>query len=198
MYSEHVISFVDILGYSELVLQEDYEKVEQCNQIFKDAFAAVESDQMIGRRTTYFADTIITTIPVISPSGKPQVHGTLCCELEALCLAQADLFNHTGLFVRGGVTVGDLVHDETRIFGPAVIRAHALEVKASFPRIIVGREVFTRYFRDRDLVAKSHPRRSQDYSCIRPLLYREANRDRCINYLSNYLHFAYNILRTCS
>jgi len=188
MYSEHLISFIDILGYSELVVRADCEEIERCIEVFLDAFAAEESDQILGRRTTYFSDTIITTIPVLNPDGRPQLHGTLFHELSALCLAQADLFDRLGIFVRGGVTVGDLVHEETRIFGPAVIRAHELEVGASFPRIVVGREVFARYFANRDLVANHHRRRSQDYTYIHSLLHREPNGDRCVDYLGQALH----------
>lgn len=183
MYSEHIISFIDILGYSDLVSRSNFKKVERVVEVFLDAFAAVKSDQILGRRTTYFSDTIITTIPVMNPNGGAQLHGSFYHELKALCIAQTDMFDRLGILVRGGVTVGDLVHDESRIFGPAVIRAHQLEVAASFPRILVGREVFTRYFANRDLVANHHLRRSLDYSYIHPLLHREPNGERCVDYL---------------
>ncbi|HET6407438.1 MAG TPA: hypothetical protein VFG14_06120 [Chthoniobacteraceae bacterium] len=188
MYSEHLIAFIDILGYSELVAQADFDEVDRCVRIFLDAFAARDPDQWLGRRTTYFSDTIVTTIPVIHPKSGPQLHGLLFHEINALCLAQADLFDRLGVIVRGGLTVGNLIHDETRIFGPAVIQAYKLEQSASFPRIVVDRRLFTRYFADRALVASHHIRRAQDYSYIRPLLYRESNGDRSVDYLGQALH----------
>ncbi|MES2440921.1 MAG: hypothetical protein V4584_17785 [Verrucomicrobiota bacterium] len=188
MYSEHLIAFIDILGYSELVAQADFDQVDRCVRIFLDAFAARDPDQMLGRRTTYFSDTIVTTIPVTHPEHGHQLHGLLFHEIYALCLAQAELFDRLGVIVRGGLTVGDLIHDETRIFGPGVIQAYKLEQSASFPRIVVDRRLFARYFADRALVADHHIRRSQDYSYIRPLLYRESNGDRSVDYLGQALY----------
>ncbi|CAO4172355.1 hypothetical protein EEDFHM_02073 [Methylorubrum populi] len=43
-----------------------------------------------------------------------------------------------GFFIRGAVTVGDLFHDRTSVFGPALIRAHDLESReAKYPRVIL-------------------------------------------------------------
>ena len=43
-----------------------------------------------------------------------------------------------GFYVRGAVTVGNLFHDAACVFGPALVRAHDLELrKAKFPRIIL-------------------------------------------------------------
>jgi hypothetical protein len=41
------------------------------------------------------------------------------------------------LLARGGVAYGDLVHDNAKIYGPALVRAVELERKAFYPRIIV-------------------------------------------------------------
>ena len=187
MYSEHIIAFIDILAYSDLVENSDFEKVDRCVQIFLDAFGANDKEDILGRRTTYFSDTIITTIPVTNPNGKPQIHGLLYFELAGLCIAQAEMFDRLGLFVRGGITVGNLIHDEARIFGPGVIQGHKLEQQASFPRIIVDRALMTRYFEGRDLIASNHRRHSDDYCHIRPLMYREPNGDRSVDYLSQAL-----------
>jgi hypothetical protein len=48
---------------------------------------------------------------------------------------------HLGFFIRGGVTVGDIVHDEHVVFGPALNRAYHLESQvADKPRIVLDPE----------------------------------------------------------
>lgn len=43
-----------------------------------------------------------------------------------------------GIFIRGGVTYGDIFYEKHRIFGPAMMRAYDLESQyADFPRVIV-------------------------------------------------------------
>jgi hypothetical protein len=47
-----------------------------------------------------------------------------------------------GIFVRGGISFGDVVHDKNLLFGPAMTEAYYLESKyAKFPRIILSKEV---------------------------------------------------------
>jgi hypothetical protein len=52
----------------------------------------------------------------------------------------------SGFLVRGGVSFGDLVHDDECVFGPALNRAYELESKiADKPRVIVDRVVVEDY-----------------------------------------------------
>lgn len=47
-----------------------------------------------------------------------------------------------GFYIRGGVAVGDIIHDDEVVFGPGLNRAYELESKiAKFPRIVVDQEV---------------------------------------------------------
>jgi hypothetical protein len=55
---------------------------------------------------------------------------------------QTGLLVDEGILLRGGITVGDVALSYGQLFGPAVIRGHALESQvARFPRITVGEEV---------------------------------------------------------
>jgi len=42
-----------------------------------------------------------------------------------------------GFFLRAGVTVGDIYHDENMVFGPALNRAYQLEDAGKYPRIVL-------------------------------------------------------------
>ena len=63
--------------------------------------------------------------------------GALYWELSALATAQAELAKD-GIFLRGGMTAGEIWCDGSNAFGPALVRAHELEsVLTDWPRIIV-------------------------------------------------------------
>ena len=47
-----------------------------------------------------------------------------------------------GYLFRGGITVGDIVHDDECVFGPGLVRAYELESKvAQYPRFVLDRGV---------------------------------------------------------
>jgi hypothetical protein len=47
-----------------------------------------------------------------------------------------------GFLLRGGITVGDVVHDDECVFGPGLNRAHELESEiAHYPRFALDRDV---------------------------------------------------------
>jgi hypothetical protein len=48
----------------------------------------------------------------------------------------------SGLLIRGAITIGDIVHDDSIVFGPALNRAYELESQqAIYPRIILDPDV---------------------------------------------------------
>jgi hypothetical protein len=62
-----------------------------------------------------------------------------------------------GIFVRGGLTVGDVYFEENAIFGPAFIRAHELESQfANVPRIVIDPTVFQELRSNPRLRAEHH------------------------------------------
>ena len=82
--------------------------------------------------------------------------GSLFHELIALVHMQAELAN-SGVFVRGGVSIGDIFLEENEVFGPALVRAYDLESQyANAPRIIIGPEVFHEFRQNRKLRAEHH------------------------------------------
>jgi hypothetical protein len=47
-----------------------------------------------------------------------------------------------GFLIRGGITIGDVIHDEECVFGPGLNRAYELESKiARFPRFVLDQQV---------------------------------------------------------
>src|ERR1700734_1453383 len=47
-----------------------------------------------------------------------------------------------GFLLRGGITVGEVVHDDECVFGPGLVRAYELESKkAYYPRFVLDHDV---------------------------------------------------------
>ena len=142
-YREAVVTFLDILGFSDLVqnrsAQEISDSVEQVRS-FAGARTDGDEDFEIGRpRAVNFSDSVIRIRHFDDDYGI----GVLFHEILAMVHAQADLANR-GIFVRGGITVGRIHADARNVFGPAFVRAYELESTfANFPRIITDPEVFS-------------------------------------------------------
>jgi hypothetical protein len=82
-----------------------------------------------GAALTSFSDSVVVSMPV-------EAKGLLSF-LEALAKIQLGLAVE-GFFLRGGVTIGALCHDNELIFGPALNRAYCLESGlAIYPRILL-------------------------------------------------------------
>jgi hypothetical protein len=139
-YSEHLVAFYDILGFSEFV--QSHPGANEVDRLFAritDVASIPElSTTLVGQRYTHFSDTIIRTTPFRSPKGTDNRFGILFHELNSTVHFQMELIWSEMVWIRGAITFGEAFHDDRAIYGPAVIRAYELEKDvAVFPRVIV-------------------------------------------------------------
>ena len=89
---------------------------------------------------TQFSDSFVISAPANNPSS---------CNLllRALRLINIQFFFSLGMLMRGGMSVGKLVHKRGgALFGPAMNEAYAIESKAAiYPRVVVSDQVFDFY-----------------------------------------------------
>jgi hypothetical protein len=52
---------------------------------------------------------------------------------------QRKLLSVEGILTRGGITIGELFHDDNFLFGPAMVDADELESQSNYPRITVSK-----------------------------------------------------------
>ena len=98
-----------------------------------------------------FSDSVVRVCPI----DAEQPLGSLFFELISLVHLQFELA-HRGVFLRGGLTVGDVYVDKSTVFGPAMVRAYELESSfAIYPRIVVDPVVFKEYFSQ--VAMQGHP-----------------------------------------
>jgi hypothetical protein len=141
-YEKRICCFIDILGFRQHIREtvtengEDHEdKIQSIINIFELSKNMVDDSGFSKTKVvTYFSDSIVISYEYTENS---QLYHTL---IDLLYLS-FELANQ-GFLVRGGVTIGRLVHTKDVIFGPAMVEAYDLESKkAIFPRIIIQKDV---------------------------------------------------------
>ena len=136
-YTQYYVAFLDILGFKNLVNNPE----KTCQDIFKiyDAFGDMQK--------VYFGEDYGETQDV----KMKVMSDSICLYIEAertnalysllrFCMAfQYGLLALTPcIFIRGGITLGDMYVKDDIVFGPALTEAYLLEEKnAKVPRIIV-------------------------------------------------------------
>lgn len=130
-YEKRLVFFFDILGWKNEIdgAGEDPRHIARLASAVRmfNANAAQVGDA--GARISTFSDNVVFS--------KPFVPGDLHWLLQSLAITQLGLAVH-GFWMRGGVTIGNLYHDEHIVFGPALNRAYHLESKlAQYPRVLI-------------------------------------------------------------
>lgn len=134
-YERRIVCFFDILGWKEHVEKAgaDPQKIEQLAFLPK----LLTSDEVRGLNSssshlTSFSDCAVVSFLVSEVDIRVFIGG-----LSQVFLGAAV----NGFFLRAGVTIGSIRHNENMVFGPALNRAYELESSGGFPRIIIDNEV---------------------------------------------------------
>ena len=191
MFEERFIAFVDILGFKEIVKKAtnnlDYQKVvsKVLNYIAK-----VRNDNYYGNWSKYgifndvsvFSDSIVISYPCDRSDGDGLFY--LLMDLIHLCF----ILIRNGIFVRGGITVGKVIHDQNIIWGPAFVEAYELENhNAIYPRIIIDKKAIEK---GKELYAQKFPY-DRDGDDLDKLILLDEDSAYFLDYLSQYDEFDY-------
>jgi hypothetical protein len=135
-YALSAVGFVDTLGAkalsdSEVFMNALAYMVDLQRKISHQPQAAT---QMV--RTTYFSDNIGASV-VIEELAPAEQGKAVCKLLQLLGAIQLYYLREFGILCRGGVATGKCFHDDSVIFGPALVEAYILELTADTPRIVV-------------------------------------------------------------
>ncbi|WP_159478370.1 hypothetical protein [Chryseobacterium sp. 18068] len=141
-YENRICCFIDILGFKQHINEtinvageDNSEKINSIKNII-DLSKSLTNDHGFSdtKVITYFSDSIVISYEFSEPS---QLYHTL----NDLLFVSFELANK-GYLIRGGVSIGKLIHTNELIFGPALVKAYELESKkAIYPRILVEQYV---------------------------------------------------------
>lgn len=131
-YSWSVVTFLDVLGFRELVSAWSADRASEVLVGLQALFAGSSEDL----RSIAFSDSIVRARRI---ENTPSNAGSaLSREIRALGLAQANAVLD-GVLVRGAICVGDLYLEKGTVFGPGLVEAYDLESGvAKYPRIVVS------------------------------------------------------------
>ncbi len=142
-YNLKYVAFLDLLGFKNMVYQSvgDQNILNNINialsyigKMQHDNYNGIMPMVDLGKQVTAFSDSIVISYDASISGGGFLV----LMDLVFIC---NDLLG-IGIPIRGGVTVGPLIHDAQKCFGPAMIDAYLMESqRALYPRIIINQNV---------------------------------------------------------
>lgn len=147
-YKDRIVAFLDILGWKKAILSSSGEGTGVVKVLGK-TLAQLQGvaghfnslHEALPENQKWPGDPIITQFSdCIVISVENDSHGKDALE-NALFILTTSLIQF-GFLLRGGVVRGDIFHDGSLTFGPALIEAYELESKvASAPRVILSKDL---------------------------------------------------------
>ncbi len=156
--NDSILAFVDILGFGKLIENKNHseklfaviENLKNLNTKESRIEHSIEHGNVSVMKAipalSSFSDCIVISIPIkdVSSSGFALRHAVNI--LRDIIQQLADSLMFGGYVLRGGITRGELHHQDGVVFGKALIEAYKLESKkAVVPRILVSEELAKEY-----------------------------------------------------
>lgn len=129
------VAFLDMLGFTALVRSApgDDGKLKEIIEAISRLRNTAASNPRLGMHTTSFSDCIVISADR-TQAGLLEMLQSIKTIAENLLVV--------GMFLRGGLAVGELCHDLQYMFGPGMIEAYDLERSARIPAVLVSAEVY--------------------------------------------------------
>jgi len=169
-YEERLTCFIDLLGFKSAI--EQSLKQDEVREALYNAIHELKSEKLLdqvygdipfflldkegtvkpsrnvvkGDLKEQFSDAYPITITQFSDSFvfscPADNHASCSMILKCVYLVHLIYYCNLGMMVRGGISIGKLVHEEAgALFGPAMNEAYALESKSAiYPRVVISPE----------------------------------------------------------
>jgi hypothetical protein len=133
-YERKVVIFYDVLGWRNHIKAagDDTKAIGGLRRVMLRYSRSLPLRTSLNLRVTTFSDNVVISQDVSQETP-------LLITLIAFFQIAGAL---SGFFLRGGITIGGIVHDNECVFGPGLNRAYELEKNvAKYPRIVLDREL---------------------------------------------------------
>ncbi len=153
IYEKRIVAFLDILGFSSMVDDSKVDtplrlKLKRATEIIYESTHTNET----GRCVSTFSDSAVISYPLNRESS-------LFCLLIDIIHLQLKL-GAIGIFIRGGISIGDCFHDGNLIFGPAMNESYQFEHEvAKWPRVVISEDTLKKGIK----VTKEHSPNGVDF-----------------------------------
>jgi hypothetical protein len=129
-YERRVVVFYDVLGWRSQIAKagHDVQEIGKLRRYILQHTRIIKQATNHNLRVSTFSDNIVLTQPLTERSSYfIQQFGSI---IMSAALG--------GILIRGGITIGDVIHDDEVVFGPGLNRAYELESKlADVPRVVL-------------------------------------------------------------
>ena len=188
MYRPAVITFVDILGFKDIIAKSSFETVAKKLKTVRRLSGVDPSNtgEDGDAKIIQFSDSIIRVRPLDSKANKSARYGLLFFELLDLVHMQGELISH-GICMRGGVSLGEVHFEEDTLYGPGFVRAYELEsIYAKYPRIVIDPKLIE-YIRKDQRLSSKHNSLQDEIDHIRKNIHQDSDGIYFIDYLRSFL-----------
>ena len=132
-YEKRIVAFVDLLGFKNAIKEKKSEDIAYAINSFH-SLKKLNNPFAKTRRITQFSDSVV----ISAQAEEPSAVFFLLVDIQIMI---ANLITK-GFLCRGGICVGQLVHNDKFLFGDGMVSAYLMESKrAKYPRIIVEENV---------------------------------------------------------
>ena len=141
-YETRVVVYIDILGFKNLIGEtintngaDNQQKICLVEAALSIAYTTMDmNSEGSSAQVTQFSDLIVISFLTSETSGVYYAISNIQFLLVELALL--------GIFCRGGIALGKLMHTDRILFGPALVDAHILESNvAHYPRIVLDESI---------------------------------------------------------
>jgi hypothetical protein len=136
-YERRIVAYFDVLGWRSEIEQAANDarriaRIAMVPRIFSQGVSQIAA-QANGAHLTSFSDNVIVSAPYKADRLQSSLESLATIQIRAA---------FAGFWLRGGITIGPLIHNEAFVFGPALNRAHELESRlAKYPRILIDHDI---------------------------------------------------------
>ncbi|RON26605.1 hypothetical protein [Pseudomonas lini] len=148
-YEDRLVAFLDLLGFSKMVLDGRDDDVEFAVNLIPDMIRTHQGNTLRDDlQVTTISDSIILSVKANADE--------ILKDLFNICVIVGRIQHElalNGYYMRGGISVGKMIHNSKKnlIVGPAYIQAYLLESESCIvPRVVIGEEVLKFYGKDYD------------------------------------------------
>jgi hypothetical protein len=126
-----LVAFIDILGFKNIVQgTKDERRLKSVLRAIDRLRELSEDVESSSKQVSQFSDSIVISYAV-------RERASVFYLLLDIAMAILDLV-YWGFAVRGGITIGPLIHDEKHLLGKGLIDSYEMESKyAKYPRVLV-------------------------------------------------------------
>lgn len=143
-YRETVITYIDVLGFKQIVEQRGPADIDALLRAFQGHASPFFLAEAYDLSYVAFSDLVVRLSPLRDPSSLEELSDRLTTEMSDIAAAQT-LLCQRGIVIRGAITSGKILSHSGRLFGPGLIRAYDLETRvARYPRVILDSSLVDR------------------------------------------------------